>query len=283
MKTSPGKFNQVNSLYFDEYGRPNGILLIDKPAGVTSHDIVDVARRALGVRKVGHAGALDVFSSGLLLILVGKATKFSNEFLTQDKAYEARVIFGIETTTQDPEGEVVRVEPQTDLTQARVEQVLGEFAGGYEQYVSIFSSVKVEGKKLRKVLRDPAWTYHLEEFPDKKILHFANRHDPEKKYTLDVPHRPVKIYEIRLIDFGKLKAPALPFKNLPDADAVFYYADVHVKCSKGTYIRQLAEDIGRRLGSAAALANLKRTELGQWKLTDTIKAEDIASFASPKA
>lgn len=276
--TREGKFSQVNNIYFDEFGRPNGILLVNKPAGISSHDIVNITRRDLSYKKVGHAGALDVFSSGLLLILVGRSTKLSNEFLNKDKAYVARVVFGIATTTQDPEGDVVANDPNLSLTEEQVIATLNSFSGGYNQYVSIYSSVKVDGKKLRKVLREANWTHEVIETSEQKVLKFRNISMPEKEYELIVPQRPIKIYEIKLENFGKLSGSELPFKNL-EPEQEYYFADVYVKCSKGTYIRQLGEDIGEKLGVAAALATLDRVELANWTKDDAIEVDAIKTFA----
>lgn len=278
MMTSTGKFTRVNNLYFDEFGRPSGILLVNKPAGISSHDVVYRTRRDLGFKKVGHAGALDVFSSGLLLILVGRATKLSNDFLNKDKAYIAKVVFGIQTTTQDPEGEVVQQDSKLELTQAKVEAALQSFSGGYDQYVSIYSSVKVNGKKLRKVLREQNWEHQLIEENDERILKFKNINDPENGYSLKIPKRKINIYEIKLLNFGKIEALQLPFKGLLKGSE-YYYADVYVKCSKGTYIRQLGEDIGAKLGTCAALATLDRVELADWTKNDAIELDGIKDCA----
>jgi tRNA pseudouridine55 synthase len=279
MKTSDGKFSKVNDLYYDEFGRPNGILLVNKPSGISSHDVVDHTRRVLNFKKVGHAGALDVFASGLLLVLVGRATKFSNDFLNKDKAYVARVVFGIKTSTQDPEGDVLEEDPNLKLSEAAVVDALKSFAGGYDQYVSIYSSVKVDGKKLRKVLREPNWQHEIIETATSKTLKFKNINAPEKEYSLDVPKREIKIYEIKLLHFGKLEALELPFRNLQKGSE-YFYADIYVKCSKGTYIRQLGEDIGARLNTGAALASLDRTEMAEWKESDAIEMNEIVNKSS---
>jgi len=281
MMTSTSKDIKPNSLYFDEYGRPNGILLVDKPAGVTSHDIVAKTRRDLGYKKVGHAGALDVFSSGLLIILIGKSTKLSDTFLNKDKSYKARIIFGIETETQDPEGEILKLDTENTLNEAELQQVLKSFGNGYSQYVSIYSSVKVGGKKLRKVLREKNWEHEVIESATNKILKFRNINEPAKEYEIEVPRRDIKLYALNLEAFGKIKATDLPFIAMPDPETEFKYADIYVTCSKGTYIRQLAEDIARKAGTVGALATLRRVHIGDWSEADAITSEDISSFKSP--
>lgn len=276
--TREDKFSRLNNLYYDEFGRPNGILLVNKPAGISSHDVVNRTRKDLSFKKVGHAGALDVFASGLLLILIGRATKLSNDFLTKDKAYITRVVFGIRTTTQDPEGEIVNTDLDLQLTEPQVIDALNAFAGGYEQYVSIFSSVKVGGKKLRKVLRDPHWSYKVTETENSKTLNLVNKHDDTNTYTIEIPKRKINIYDIHLIKSGSLAAKDLPFIEMPK-DQTYFYADIYVKCSKGTYIRQLGEDIGTKLNTVAALAELDRVELADWSKEDAIELDDIKKHA----
>ncbi len=277
MKTRGAKVHEINKLAFDEFGRPHGLLLVDKPAGITSHDVVDIVRREMHTRKVGHAGALDVFSSGLLMILVGNATKWSDEILNQEKAYIARIVFGIETETQDPEGAVLKTDFSFDVDKVQVEKLIESFVGEYEQLVSIYSSVKVEGKKLRKILRDPNWPHEVVVNGNNKTLKFFNKANPEKKYQIEVPKRMVSILEFSLIEFGKISSEQLPFKQLPE-NSNYCFADVRVKCSKGTYIRQLAEDVGIKAGTCAALSSLRRVELGSYLENQAITIEQIADY-----
>lgn len=133
----------LNKIEIDEFNRPNGLLAINKPAGITSHDVVDQVRKKFKTKRVGHAGALDPFATGVLLILVGTFTKLSEKLILENKEYKARILFGVSTDTQDPEGKVLKTQ-MVKLESKDIETTLKSFEGGYEQYVPIFSSVKVE-------------------------------------------------------------------------------------------------------------------------------------------
>jgi tRNA pseudouridine55 synthase len=268
---------QLNKLDFDEFGRPSGLLLINKPAGITSHDVVDRVRALLHYKKVGHAGALDVFSSGLLLILVGKATKLSNELLSQDKAYLARVILGIATETQDPEGRVLADRPGLEFVESELTKGLTSFLGGYEQYVSPFSSVKVGGKKLRKVLRDPNFSYQIVNRDQGRFIVLEPKNDSGNIIEIAIPKRQIGIMEIRLDKYGKITSGELPYQKL-EPGREYFFADIYVKCSKGTYIRQLAEDLGAVLKAPASLSSLQRTALGENQLEDAIPYPDLETL-----
>ena len=133
---------------------PPGVLLVDKPVGPTSHDVVSHVRRVARLRRVGHAGTLDPFASGLLLLLLGQATRLSEYFLPLDKAYEATALLGIETSTHDPEGEVVREDPGwTSLSSEEVEEALVGFSGAILQEPPLYSSKKVRGEAAHRRVR----------------------------------------------------------------------------------------------------------------------------------
>ncbi len=145
----------VNNFVRDEYGRPSGIAAINKPAGVTSHDLVDKIRKELGTKKVGHAGALDVFAEGVMIYLIGKATKLSEKLMHLDKEYVTTVILGVATDTQDREGKVTEIKTGYKIKDiSNIRKTLKGFVGEYMQYVSVYSSVKVGGRKLRVLMRD---------------------------------------------------------------------------------------------------------------------------------
>lgn len=272
MNSSP-KY-QLNKLIFDDFNRPSGILLLNKPSDISSHDLVDQVRRKFNIKQVGHAGALDVFSSGLMLILVGKATKLSNEILNWDKAYQARIVFGLFNYTQDPEGEILRSQPEFIPTDEELNKVLDSFKGEYNQFVSIYSSVKVKGIKLRKILRDPRYTFEVSKKGNFKELIIKRKDSEELFTTINVPQREITIYDIKLLENGAKLGKELPFKGI-DPDKKYGYCDIYVKCSKGTYIRQLAEDIGNKLGTDAVLASLNRKELGVLNESMVIDLEKI--------
>lgn len=254
----------LNKIVYDDFNRPSGILLLNKPSGISSHDLVDRVRDKLRTKKVGHAGALDVFSSGLMLILVGKATKLSNEILNWDKAYKARIVFGLFNYTQDTEEEIIKVKDNSIFTKEKIIKVLNSFKGNYSQYVSIYSSVKVNGVKLRKILRDNRYSFNVIEDNDNKVINIFKKEDETLVKTIEIPKRDINIYDINLLDLNVLKGRDLPFKGI-NKEHEFQYCDIYVKCSKGTYIRQLAEDIGKKLNTYAILSELERCELGVLK------------------
>ena len=232
----------LNKVSIDEFGRVNGILVLNKPTGITSHDLVDIVRKKLETRKVGHAGALDPFASGLMLILVGKYTKQSDYLTKLDKEYKFRLLLGVSTDTQDTEGKVTQTEA-TDISKSDIKKAVKTFKGGYEQLVPIFSSVKVGGKKLRELARK-AKSFKINPGSDpgqesKRIAVFKFDHGDKE---VEIPRKSVKISKIKVLDVGKIKSSELEFYE--GEDLSFTYVDIVATVSKGTYIRQLAEDIG---------------------------------------
>ncbi len=250
--------NEINKVEVDEFGRVNALLVLNKREGITSHDLVDEVRKKLGTRRVGHAGALDPFATGLMLILVGKYTKLSDELMNHDKEYTARILFGVSTTTQDPEGEVTE-KKEAILNKEQILEALKKFDGGYEQYVPVFSSVKVNGEKLRKLARK-AKSFKIHEGEIKKVLFEMN----DKTIEVEIPKKAVVIENIELIETGKHED--------------HMYADVSMKVSKGTYVRQFAEDLGRELNLPAMLLNLERTKIGELSLQDATDLDALPSL-----
>jgi len=208
-----------------------GILLVDKPAGPTSFDIVADVRRALKTARVGHTGTLDPFASGLLVIVLGRYTKLASHFTNQHKSYEAEVYFGSETDTCDRTGEIVREGSIDTLNKETLECALEKFRGDLEQTPPIFSAIKVDGERLYKKAR--------------------------RGESVEIPSRSIKIHELTL-------------KKLEGHKATLY-----VSCSKGTYIRALARDIGRELSIPAHLEELRRTTVGDFKIEDACALDDI--------
>lgn len=146
----------LNQIETDEFNRTSAILAINNPKDLTSHDIVNEVRRKLRTRKVGHAGALDPFATGVLIILVGKHTKHSDFFLNAGKEYRCKVLFGVSTSTQDPEGKVIKIvdkDIEVEGVKVQLESKIEKFKFGYMQRVPVFSSVKVNGQKLRQIAR----------------------------------------------------------------------------------------------------------------------------------
>ncbi len=214
------------------------LLLIDKPAGMTSHDVVDVVRRMKNTRAVGHAGTLDPFATGLLILGVGKATKQLTALVGLDKMYEATLRLGATSTTFDTEGEIrseVRGQRPEGVKREEIERVLDLFRGGYDQKAPLFSAKKRGGKKLYELAR-------------------------AGKATEDM--RPIKHVTIH-----ELTVMAYTFPELK----------IRVTCSSGTYIRSLADDIGHALGIGAYLSALRRTAVGDWRVEDA-KSLEAESF-----
>ena len=217
-----------------------GIILVDKPVGKTSFSLVGALRRRLGVRKIGHAGTLDPFATGLMVMLVGKKyTRMSDQFLCSDKEYVARLHLGVTTDTFDCEGQTTaQSEIQPSLSE--LQAALACFQGDLLQVPPMFSAKKINGQKL---------------------------YDLARKGKV-VERQPVKVnVALQLLSY------AYPF------------VDIQVACSKGTYIRSLAYDIGLKLGCGAHVAELKRTRSGDFHLADSVNGAllqapevDIAQF-----
>lgn len=209
----------------------DGILVIDKPKGITSHDVVDVVRRRFGIRRVGHAGTLDPMATGVLVMLVGRATKSAETFLKDDKEYVATLFFGRSTDTQDATGKVLEKKDVNGLDIDTVRKALESFRGNMEQIPPMVSAKKYKGKKLYQLAR--------------------------KGKTVPRKPCPITIHEIELLEFAP---PEVIFR---------------VKCSKGTYVRTLCEDIGRSLGYPAHMSALKRTQSGRFSLKEARPLDDI--------
>lgn len=202
----------------------DGILLIDKPAGCTSHDVVARVRRRLqpNVKKVGHAGTLDPFATGLLLVLVGRGTKLARFFVDLPKVYECTVQFGAASSTGDLTGELSLSGVTT--TREAIDDVLPQFLGRIMQKVPMTSAVKVDGERLYKK---------------------AHRGE-----VIETPVREVTIESITVRDF----------------DETAQSLRCQIRCSKGTYVRQLATDIGDLVGTGGYLEQLARTAIGPFQL-----------------
>mgnify|MGYP006421987005 CR=1 FL=1 len=198
----------------------NGILLLDKPSGISSNHALQRIKRLFDAQKAGHTGSLDPLATGLLPLCLGYTTKFSAFLLDADKRYRVRVRLGETTATADAEGEVIATAPVDDVTEARVRAVMEGFVGLIEQLPPMYSAVKHEGQRLYKLAR-------------------------EGKEVERTP-RAIHIYSLELVDF-----------DLPEIEL-----DVH--CSKGTYVRTLAEDIGKQLGCGGHVVALRRTGVGPY-------------------
>ena len=217
------------------------IILADKPCGMTSHDVVDYYRKKLGIKKVGHAGTLDPFATGLLIILAGNAAKQQSNFMKLDKEYEATVTFGQERDSYDSQGEIIAecpIDKLGQLSEEKVKKELVGFTGLIKQTVPAYSAVKFKGKKLYEYAR-------------------AGQSD-----ELVLPTRKVTITRIDLLEFCPLIEGSLP------------WAKLRIACSSGTYIRSLAHDLGNKLDVYGYISQLRRTKIGGYSVdqSEEVKA-----------
>ena len=207
----------------------NGIILINKEKGCTSHDVV------YKVKKVGHTGTLDPNATGVLPLLIGEATKISKYLINHDKEYEVVLELGKKTSTADVEGEVIEEKevPTKSLEEQYVKKILKTFIGKQEQTPPIYSAIKINGKKLYEYAR--------------------------KGQEVKLEPRQIEIYDIELLNINKTEEQ-ISFR---------------VRCSKGTYIRSLCEDIAERLGTVGLMKELKRTVVGDFKIENAITVEEL--------
>jgi len=218
---------------------PAGVVLLDKPCGMTSFAVIRRVRRLCGVKKVGHAGTLDPFASGLLVVCIGRAaTRHVDRFMGGRKVYRAGIRLGVETSTLDPEGEVVRRRPVPELSGEDISSCLKEFVGPRMQAPPAFSAAKHKGKPL---------------------YHYARQGIEIKKDP-----RPIEIYSLRFLGY----------------DAALGRLECELACSRGTYVRVLAAEIGERLGCGAHLETLRRTASGGFSVRQALAVEDLAVSAA---
>ena len=215
----------------------SGILVIDKPPGMTSNRVLQKVKRLYGAAKAGHTGALDPIATGVLPICLGGATKFSQGLLDSDKRYTTRVQLGESRSTADVEGEVIETSAIPEFDQAKIEAVLTQFTGEITQVPPMYSALKVDGRKLYELAR-------------KGI-----------EYDIQKKARKITIHKLSLLDFG------------PD------WLELDVTCSKGTYIRSLAEDISKALGSLGYVAVLRRLGAGPYTEEMMINLEELEALA----
>ena len=225
----------------------DGILIIDKPAGITSHDVVSRVRRILKTKRVGHTGTLDPFATGVMVIVVGQATRLAQFLDKDDKEYDAVVQFGFETDTGDRTGSPKSQVPRPNsagVDVADVIKVLSEFQGEIEQVPPMYSAKKIDGKKLYEHARKGE-TLHRE---------------------------PVRV---TIYDLSVSEPPAVA------GGLTHNTVTLRILCSAGTYIRTLAEDIGRKIGVGAHLAELRRTRAGKFGIEQGLTLEQLADHPDP--
>jgi len=217
---------------------PEGILLVDKPQGITSHDVVYKMRRIFHIKKIGHAGTLDPMATGLLLMLIGKATKVSQFLMSMDKEYTGTIRLGQSTDSQDADGELVQERPVPELSEAMLLKEMKRFIGDQYQTPPMFSAKKVNGQTLYKLARQGKT---VEREP--RVIHIAR------------------------FEMTRFAPPEIDFL---------------VACSKGTYVRTIAHDLGESLGCGGHLLALRRTGVGKFRIEKAATIEELEAM-SPSA
>ena len=209
----------------------DGIIIINKPSGCTSHDIVSKIRKKLNIKKVGHTGTLDPLATGVLPILLGNATKLSKYLINHDKEYIATIKLGVKTDTADIEGIVLEKQEVPQISEKQIIEILDSCIGKQKQIPPMYSAIKVKGKKLYEYARNGE--------------------------NIEVEPRDIEIYNIELIQY---KDNNIKFK---------------VACSKGTYIRSLCENIAQKLNTVGTMLELKRTQVGIFKIEEAAELEEL--------
>ena len=204
----------------------SGVLVVDKPIGLTSHDVVQIIRRGTGIRRAGHTGTLDPRASGVLVVLVGPAVRLSEYVSASDKRYQATIRLGSSTDTYDSEGEITGTGSVEDITEEQFEEILQSFVGEIEQVPPPYSAVKVKGRKAYEMAR--------------------------KGEDVELEPRTINVYSLEVLEWA-----------LPEVV-------IDVYCSSGTYVRSLANDLGKQLGTGAHLIGLRRTKSGRFTLRDAV-------------
>jgi tRNA pseudouridine55 synthase len=204
----------------------SGVLVVDKPVGLTSHDVVQIIRRGTGIRRAGHTGTLDPRASGVLVILIGPAVRLSEFVSASDKRYQATIRLGSSTDTYDAEGEITDTFPLEDLTEENFGQILQQFVGEIEQVPPPYSAVKVQGRKAYEMAR--------------------------KGEEVELEPRIINVYTLEVLEWAPPEVV------------------IDVYCSSGTYVRSLANDLGKALGVGAHLIGLRRTKSGRFTLRDAV-------------
>src|SRR4051812_4982229 len=214
----------------------DGALLIDKPAGPTSHDVVDAIRRQFGIKKVGHCGTLDPNATGLLIIVLGRGTKLSERLMGDDKVYEGTMKFGVSTNSYDADGEILETKPVPPLALDRLNELAAEFIGDQMQMPPMVSAIKKDGVPLYKLAR--------------------------KGIEVEREPRLIHIYNFRFTTYAE---PLGEFR---------------LACTKGTYVRSVAYDLGQKIGCGAHLSTLRRSVSGKFDVADAIPLDAVLKLSA---
>jgi tRNA pseudouridine55 synthase len=219
-----------------EFSALDGAILVDKPAGPTSHDVVDAIRRQFQIKKVGHCGTLDPNATGLLIIVLGRGTKLSEKLMGDDKVYEGIIKFGVATNSYDADGEILETKPVPPLMPEQLNEEAAKFIGDQMQMPPMVSAIKKGGVPLYKLARKG-----IEVVREPRLIH---------------------IYNFR-------------FSNYSEPLAEFRLA-----CTKGTYVRSVAHDLGQKLGCGAHLAALRRSVSGKFDVADAKPLDEILKMTT---
>jgi tRNA pseudouridine55 synthase len=225
-----------------------GLVIVDKPGGMTSHDVVGRCRRLFGTRKVGHAGTLDPMATGVLVIGIERATKILGLITGTDKSYAATIRLGQTTSTEDAEGDVLQTVPAGHVTDEQIAAAVSALRGAIDQVPSAVSAIKVAGERSYKLAREGR--------------------------AVELPARPVRIERFDVLTVRRYDAQAAG-----PGHSGFVDVDVVVDCSSGTYIRALARDVGDALGVGGHLTALRRTAVGRYGLDEARTLDDLAEQA----
>ena len=215
----------------------DGLLLVDKTPDWTSHDVVNLVRRRFNLDKTGHCGTLDPLATGLLVLLLGKATKFQDQLMGQDKVYATTMRLGVETDSEDRTGQVIATADCSAVTEAQIRETAAAFIGPQMQTPPMVSAIKLHGQPLYKLAR--------------------------KGQTVERQPREITIHSFDIIRIA-----------LPDVDFT-------VRCTKGTYVRTICADFGRRLGCGAHMLELRRLQSGNFNLDNAVTIDQIKAWELP--
>ncbi|MCU0783794.1 MAG: tRNA pseudouridine(55) synthase TruB [Verrucomicrobia bacterium] len=218
-----------------EFTALDGALLVDKPSGPTSHDVVDAIRRQFGIKKVGHCGTLDPNATGLLVIVLGRGTKLSEKLMSDDKVYEGTIKFGETTNSYDTDGEILETKPVPPLTVEQLNELAATFVGDQMQMPPMVSAIKKDGVPLYKLAR--------------------------KGIEVEREPRLIHIYNFRFTDYRES------------------FGAFKLACTKGTYIRSVAHDLGQKIGCGAHLATLRRSAAGKFDVADAKPLDDLLKLS----
>jgi tRNA pseudouridine55 synthase len=219
-----------------DFSALDGAILIDKPVGPTSHDVVDAIRRRFQIKKVGHCGTLDPNATGLLIVVLGRGTKLSEKLMGDDKVYEGTIKFGETTDSYDADGELTASLPVPRLTLEQLNEEAARFIGDQMQMPPMVSAIKKNGVPLYKLAR--------------------------KGIEIEREPRLIHIYNFRFTNYAE---PLGEFR---------------VACTKGTYVRSIAHDLGQKLGCGAHLATLRRSVSGKFDVADATKLDDVLNLTA---